>query len=92
MSAKASRPPTLQQRIEQMVAQHQLWFDPIDSPEQHLHCSFCESAILIDYFQFGVMDMNRRLMSFASEHGKCTPRLATKVKDMVLTPVEGKHD
>ena len=81
---------TLEQRITQMVAQHQLWFDPIDSPEQRLHCSFCEESLLIDYFQFGVMDMNRRLLSFSAEHARCTPRLATKIKDMVLAPVEGK--
>ena len=84
------RQQTLQQRIEQMVAQHQFYFDPIDSPEMHLHCSFCEEAILIDYFQFGVQEMNRRLMAWVSHHSTCAPKLATKTKDMVLTPVEGK--
>ena len=79
---------TLEQKITQMVALHQLYFDPIDTPDQHLRCSFCEEALLIDYFQFGVQEMNRRLMSWVSKHSGCSPKLVTKTKDMVLTPKE----
>jgi hypothetical protein len=81
-------PMTLQQRIEAAVARKQFWFDPPDSPDMHIHCSFCQSSLLIDYFQFGKAEMDIRLMAWANHHALCSPGLATRTKDMSLTPKE----
>jgi hypothetical protein len=80
---------TLEQRIQRGIEVHQFTIDDYRThPDTHLHCNFCGDAILVDYFQFGVMDMKRRLMNFVSSHSKCEPQLVTKTKDMTLTPKE----
>jgi len=66
---------TLEQRVKLGLARHQFSLDdyrdhPVDC---HLHCSFCGDALLIDYFQFGVSEMNRQITAFAARHGKCRP-------------------
>ena len=91
MTTKA-RQQTLEQRISQGVAVHQFYFDDYRTvADQHIRCSWCEGALLIDYLGLGVLEMNRRLSSWVAVHAKCEPRLVTKTKDMVLAPVEGKR-
>ena len=82
---------TLEQLIKAGIAKHQFWFDDYrEVPDQKLHCSFCGESILVDYFQFGVTEMGRRLTSFAWEHSKCEPHFVTKSTQMMLTPKEKK--
>ena len=87
--ATKPKPQTLEQRVKQAVDRKQFWFDDFrHEPEQHIHCSFCQETLLIDYFQFGVPEMNGRLMAWVNKHSGCVPGLATKTKDMMLTPKE----
>ena len=82
---------SLEQLVKAGVAKHQFWFDDHrTSPDVHLHCSFCGESILIDYFQFGMKEMGRRLMQFVSVHSKCAPHLVKKSSEMMLTPKEKK--
>ena len=71
MTTKA-RPPTLslEQRVKQGMAQHRLWLDEHSFPETRLH-SWCGASLLIDYLQFGMQEMNRRMMSFVAAHDGC---------------------
>ena len=82
---------TLEQLVKAGVAKHQFWFDDHrTSPDVHLHCSYCEGSILVDYFQFGITEMGRMLTSFVWEHSKCEPHFVTKSTQMMLTPREKK--
>jgi hypothetical protein len=89
MPAK-SKPQTLEERINQAVARHQFTFDPIDSPDQHIRCAWCDGSLLIDYFTFGVPEMTRMLTNWVKEHATCEPKLQTKTGAMMLTPREKK--
>ena len=65
---------TLEQKINAGIARHQFWFDDYrTNPDVHLHC-WCGSQLLIDYFQFGLSEMNRRIASFSAEHKACKPK------------------
>ncbi len=75
LTAKRSKPQPLEQRVKIGMARHQFWFDDWRRhPDVHIHCSWCGGSLLIDYFQFGMAEMNRRLMSFVAEHERCEPK------------------
>ena len=84
----SQRGRTLEQRVEQGVAKHQFYFDPPGSYDMHIHCSWCEDSLLVDYFQFPYPEMSRRLIQWVKQHEGCEPALQTKDKDMQLTPKE----
>jgi len=66
---------TLEQRVKLGMARHQFWFDDWRKhPDVHIHCSWCGGSLLIDYFQFGLHEMNRQLISFVAQHDKCEPK------------------
>jgi hypothetical protein len=66
---------TLEQRIKSGLARHQFSLDDYrDHPfDCHLRC-WCGSQLLIDYFQFGLGEMARRMVSFVAEHEGCKPK------------------
>jgi len=66
---------TLEQRVRTGIARHQFWFDDWRKhPDVHIHCSWCGGSLLIDYLHFGLMTMNRSIISFIAKHEACTPK------------------
>jgi hypothetical protein len=63
---------TLEQRISAGIARGNLWFN--EDPLEVRLCCFCGESLLIDYFQLGIVPMNRELASFIAAHKGCSPR------------------
>lgn len=75
---------TLEKRINFGIARGNLWFNE-DSLEVRLCCS-CGESLLIDYFQLGIVPMNRELASFIATHKGCPPR-ERPVNTVSISPV-----
>ncbi len=64
------RPETLAHRLEHAQALHRIWQDLQAEPLPRLR-SWCGSSLELDYEQYGVTDMNRRIVAWMGKHSRC---------------------
>ena len=61
---------TLEQLIQQGVAQRRIWIDHNAVPLARL-CSWCDATLELNYEQFTQVEMNRRISSWLAKHNGC---------------------